>query len=74
MKNHSITQFLSKTSYGSEKTHHKTTTNAETLPELIKAFENHLKGAGFVFDGFLDFVDEDGKKIEKHLDGEENLY
>jgi hypothetical protein len=70
MKNYSLTQFITKTSYRGEKNFHKTTTNAITLPKLIESFENHLKGAGFVFDGHLDFVDDDGLLIEKEVDND----
>lgn len=65
MPDYSITQFITKTSYCGAKDFHKTTTNAETLPEILEAFERHLKGTGFVFDGYLDFVDDEGFLIEK---------
>lgn len=29
-----------------------------TLPEIIRAFEHALRGAGFIFDGTLDIIDE----------------
>ena len=32
-------------------------TNKETLPEILEDFEMFLRGAGFHFDGQLDFID-----------------
>lgn len=29
-----------------------------TLPELLRAYEQALRGAGFIFDGTLDIIDE----------------
>lgn len=72
MKNYDQTIFLSKTSWGGKTTSHRTSTNAITLPDLVEAFENHLKGAGFIFDGHLDFVDENGDPVEKEFDGTES--
>lgn len=69
MKNYNHHIFITKTSYNGETESHRTSTNAVCLPELIKAFESHLKGAGFVFDGSLDFVDDYGELVEKKLDG-----
>jgi hypothetical protein len=34
------------------------TTSEETLGEVLNSFELFLKGAGYVFDGVLDIVDE----------------
>ena len=34
------------------------TTSEETLGEILDAFELFLRGSGFVFNGKLDFVDE----------------
>jgi len=68
MQDYGLTQFLTKTSYRGEKNFHKTTTNAITLPKLIESFENHLRGAGFVFEGHLDFVDDDGELVRKGVD------
>ena len=33
-------------------------TNEETLPEILADFERFLRGAGFVFDGQLDIVEQ----------------
>jgi hypothetical protein len=74
MKNYSLTQFITKTSYRGEKIFHKTTTNAITLPKLIESFENHLRGAGFLFDGHLDFVDEEGRLAKKDVDDDKLWY
>lgn len=71
MKNYDRTIFISKTSWRGKTTSHRTSTNAVTLPDLLEAFENHLKGAGFVFDGRLDFVDEYGDPVKKEVDGSE---
>ena len=35
----------------------------ETLGEILDAFELFLKGAGFVFDGKLDFFDEENQEL-----------
>jgi hypothetical protein len=35
------------------------TTNAVTLDEILPAFEQFLKGAGFEFNGHLDFINEE---------------
>jgi len=71
MTNYEQTIFLSKTSWRGKTTSHRTSTNANTLPDLLEAFENHLKGAGFIFDGHLDFVDEYGERLKKEVDGSE---
>ena len=71
MKNYDQTIFISKTSWKGKTTSHRTSTNAITLPDLLEAFENHLKGAGFCFDGRLDFVDEYGEPVKKEFDGSE---
>jgi hypothetical protein len=34
------------------------TTDAETLPEILKSFEHFLRGAGFIFDGDVQIVEE----------------
>lgn len=39
------------------------------LPEIIKAFEDFLRGCGFAFDGELDIVEDDLKPLKN---GEEN--
>lgn len=70
MKNYDQTIFISKTSWKGKTTSHRTSTNAITLPDLVEAFENHLKGAGFIFDGRLDFVDENGDLVKKGFDDE----
>ena len=33
-------------------------TNKEYLPEILEDFELFLRGAGFVFDGMIDIVEE----------------
>ena len=46
--------------YSSEVTNKVTLeTNATTLHEVLAEFENFLKGAGYSFEGVLDFVNED---------------
>lgn len=70
MKNYTQTIFITKTSYSGQTESHRTSTNAVCLPELVKAFESHLKGAGFVFDGSLDFVNEWGEPVEKEIDSQ----
>lgn len=35
------------------------TVNAVAIPELMAAFEDFLKGAGFVFDGHIELVIEE---------------
>lgn len=71
MKNYDRTIIISKTSWNGKTTSHRTSTNAITLPDLLEAFENHLKGAGFIFDGHLDFVDEYGDSVKKEVDKDE---
>ncbi len=49
--------------------HHDKTTviirvDAVTLDDLVEAFEEFLKGCGFIFDGTLDIVEEE----EEHDD------
>lgn len=70
MKNYSQTIFITKTSYSGATNCHRTSTNATCLQELLEAFENHLRGAGFMFEGHLDFVDEDGELVKKEVDGD----
>jgi hypothetical protein len=42
----------------------------ESLMNVVEAFERFLKGAGFVFDGYLDFVDDaDSTSYDTELDG-----
>lgn len=73
MKNYDHTIFISKSSWNGKTTSHRTSTNAATLPDLLEAFENHLKGAGFIFDGHLDFVDEYGDPVKKNVDNDEPI-
>lgn len=35
------------------------TTEAETLPDIISDFERFLKGAGYCFQGTLDFTEDE---------------
>jgi hypothetical protein len=44
---------------------------AESLGDLLSHIENFLKGSGFVFNGVLDFVQED-TSMEEQLDEEES--
>ena len=32
---------------------------AQTLPDIVANFEDFLRGCGFMFDGHLDFVEDD---------------
>jgi len=42
----------------------------ESLRNVVEAFERFLKGAGFVYDGYLDFVDDaDSTSYDTELDG-----
>lgn len=34
-------------------------TDSVTLSEVVEAFENYLRGCGFIFDGHLDIVEDD---------------
>lgn len=68
MKDYNHHIFISKSSYNGQTNSHRTSTNALCLPELLEAFENHLRGAGFLFKGRLDFVDEDGELVRKEVD------
>lgn len=36
----------------------------ETLDEILSAFENFLKGSGYLLDGVLDVVDPDDQDID----------
>lgn len=74
MKDYNLTIFITKNSWRGKTNCHRTSTNAITLPELIESFENHLKGAGFIFEGHLDFVDEDGELVNKKLDGSVDMW
>jgi len=52
-------------------------TSEETLGEILDAFELFLKGSGFVFNGKLDFVNEETQELIKtSMDqtGELNLF
>lgn len=40
------------------------TTSEETLGEVLNAFELFLRGAGFHFDGHLEFVDEQNQSTD----------
>jgi hypothetical protein len=53
------------------------TTAEETLGEILDAFELFLRGSGFVFNGRLDFVDEEtGSALKTGMNqtGELNLF
>jgi ABC-type tungstate transport system permease subunit len=53
------------------------TTSEETLGEILDAFELFLRGSGFVFNGKLDFVDEEtGNALKTGMNqtGELNLF
>ena len=44
---------------GQPENHVTMETNAVTLDDILPAFEQFLKGAGFSFDGHLDIIDEE---------------
>ena len=53
------------------------TTSEETLGEILDAFELFLKGSGFVFDGKLDFFNEETQELintSMNQTGELNLF
>lgn len=35
--------------------------DVETLPQLLEAFEQFLRGCGFYFDGHIDIIDDFGE-------------
>tara|TARA_B100000282_G_scaffold242217_1_gene185196 strand:+ start:107 stop:448 length:342 start_codon:yes stop_codon:yes gene_type:complete len=49
------------------RTRHSTT--EETLGEVLNAFELFLRGAGFQFDGHLEFVNEDNQSTDVNYSG-----
>jgi hypothetical protein len=48
------------------------TLRADTLQEVLESFERFLKGAGFVFSGHLDIVEEDSFDDDQHGSDEDN--
>lgn len=36
---------------------------AETLPDIVEAFEDYLRACGFIFDGHLDIIEEDEEAV-----------
>lgn len=45
----------------------------ESLDEVLSAFENFLKGAGYQLDGILDVVDPDDQLIDFTSDAEQEV-
>jgi hypothetical protein len=46
-----------------------TVNGSPSLPEALEAFENFLRGVGYVFDGSLDFVADAPTPIERAVGG-----